>query len=784
MMTRKGWGLLAGFAALLVIGIALLLPRLPQLLENRIRSELEVFGVQGINLGKPFWGLTGAGTNTLTFSGQYDHWQYRIAIHSLQADYHWRTLLNGEIHSLSIGTLSGTVKQISNTAENNAQAIDLASIIANVEKLELPIARIEISHLAFAVQFDQGAANLAGKDFTLDSADKSLNGDFTLQAHLPNIGELPKTHLSTEKGEHPWIPTLGFAIGDDKEPFLRGRISLSPDTTPGHQQLKLIAALKHNDLQQLFPADSLPGILNGEQSALAATANIHAEIVIPGQVPPSLHGVTLGGNLDAALSINNSAELGLTDLHSQLKIGFHGTPEAIAIKLLEPLVFSTQLESSKWPEISTAFTWQETVATNINLASEHAIEIGFGSHPSVAGKNLALNLDIGEGSNSANARLNITDFSWQQELAVAGEGTLTLPFKGKPLPTISLQGSLGGNEAMAFMGTFAISDWQLSGTLSGKRDAQALSAKSHINLDSLPLLAKEISRLGLDPGEIALASGKGTLDLAATAPTSTHKQGEQRFTFAASNLSGLAKGIAFEDLNLSGTIANSSNWHSTKPLTIAVKTLGVGVPVRNISARLNLLKSTSFTQSHWQLSALTGEFFSGTFALKSQANIDFPPTGNRFTLLLSNLQLEEILRLYEAQGVSGRGVISGEIPVILESGGLHIDNGNLQSLGGGNIAFASDKSAAMGSTNPQLAMTLRLLEDFRYDSLGIEANFAPSGQLQLGVQLSGRNPAEFDGRQINFNINVEENMYDLYKVLSLSDEMTKKIENRLQKNRR
>ena len=66
------------------------------------------------------------------------------------------------------------------------------------------------------------------------------------------------------------------------------------------------------------------------------------------------------------------------------------------------------------------------------------------------------------------------------------------------------------------------------------------------------------------------------------------------------------------------------------------------------------------------------------------------------------------------------------------------------------------------------------------DLLSSEVELDQAGNLLLGLSLGGRNPNQFDGRQVNFNINLEQNLDPLLQSLRLSDTLVKKIEERLQ----
>ena len=76
-------------------------------------------------------------------------------------------------------------------------------------------------------------------------------------------------------------------------------------------------------------------------------------------------------------------------------------------------------------------------------------------------------------------------------------------------------------------------------------------------------------------------------------------------------------------------------------------------------------------------------------------------------------------------------------------------------------------------------MALDLLEDFQYQALSSEVRLDREGQLWLGLALAGSNPSLFDGRSVNFNINLEQNLDPLLQSLRLSDKLVERLEERL-----
>ena len=219
-----------------------------------------------------------------------------------------------------------------------------------------------------------------------------------------------------------------------------------------------------------------------------------------------------------------------------------------------------------------------------------------------------------------------------------------------------------------------------------------------------------------------------------------------------------------------------------KAVEIQLDQVSAGVNLDAINASVRLQPTADLTAGLWQVKDFSASLFGGELTLKEPAQIDLPDLGNRLTFQLSNIQLGEILALYAEQGISGQGVLNGEVPVLLEKAGVRIDQGHIDAeKPGGKISFVYDNSAALTQTNEQLAMALRLLENFNYDILKVNTNFLPTGDLTLMVNLTGNNPDEFDGQMVNFNVNFQENVFQLFRVLKLTDDLTEKIEKRLDK---
>lgn len=149
-------------------------------------------------------------------------------------------------------------------------------------------------------------------------------------------------------------------------------------------------------------------------------------------------------------------------------------------------------------------------------------------------------------------------------------------------------------------------------------------------------------------------------------------------------------------------------------------------------------------------------------------------------LAVSALNLSRILALYPQEGLYGDGVLGGELPIRFSQQQLHIDSGQLLSgAEGGVIRYQpTPEIALMGQQNPGIQLALDALTDFRYDLLALTLNYHPSGETEISARLKGHNPSWQQGRPVDLNLNIEENLLDLLRTLQLTGRVTDSIDRR------
>jgi hypothetical protein len=160
---------------------------------------------------------------------------------------------------------------------------------------------------------------------------------------------------------------------------------------------------------------------------------------------------------------------------------------------------------------------------------------------------------------------------------------------------------------------------------------------------------------------------------------------------------------------------------------------------------------------------------------------DLSGDGQRLDAHLRGLQLPLLLEAYPAEGLSGTGVIDGELQAQRTPAGISIEQGSLKAREpGGVLQFRSPKIQALGHSNPAMRLVAEALEDFHYDLLASDVRYGTDGKLDLTLKLHGRNPALEGGRPINFSVNLQEDIPALLTSLQLSDRVSETIQRRVQ----
>jgi hypothetical protein len=159
---------------------------------------------------------------------------------------------------------------------------------------------------------------------------------------------------------------------------------------------------------------------------------------------------------------------------------------------------------------------------------------------------------------------------------------------------------------------------------------------------------------------------------------------------------------------------------------------------------------------------------------------------SQFAIDIAHLDLARVVALEQQQGIDASGLLDGSLPVTLTPRGLSIADGQLHARPpGGAIRYqGTDSVRNMAAANPNLKLVLNALGNYQYDKLNVGVDYAEAGDLVLQLALAGRNPDWNAGQPIHLNVSITENIPTLLRSLSLSEEISGKVEKRMQEQSR
>lgn len=218
-----------------------------------------------------------------------------------------------------------------------------------------------------------------------------------------------------------------------------------------------------------------------------------------------------------------------------------------------------------------------------------------------------------------------------------------------------------------------------------------------------------------------------------------------------------------------------------RPAEITIDKVNVGVEMTNIEVK---------AQGEWELNKslpvaelrdLRCTVFGGMVTSQgARADMAHPPFS--MTLLANHLDLEEILKLEQQEGLGGSGLIDGSIPVTVTDRGLLVNDARFEARPpGGMIRYRASPEAAKTVTqaNASMQIVLQALNNFHYNVLQVGAQYGTDGMLNLRARLEGRNPDLKKSPPVHFNLTVQENVPALLKSLRLVQDIEESVEKKL-----
>jgi hypothetical protein len=211
---------------------------------------------------------------------------------------------------------------------------------------------------------------------------------------------------------------------------------------------------------------------------------------------------------------------------------------------------------------------------------------------------------------------------------------------------------------------------------------------------------------------------------------------------------------------------------TTRPATLSLETLEVGVPIEAIQAHFLV----DAARQQLILQTVEAHVFGGR-VWTEDAVYHAGSAHNRIDIGVDGLRLGQLLALAGYDAVEGSGRISGLLPADVSATGVVMERGMLAAKApGGVLRYSAEVTA---DTNPSLAPVIAALGNYHYNIFQVEADYLESGELVLEMLLRGHNPDYDQGRPIHLNLNITDNIPVLLKSLQsgrvIADTISKKL---------
>ena len=266
----------------------------------------------------------------------------------------------------------------------------------------------------------------------------------------------------------------------------------------------------------------------------------------------------------------------------------------------------------------------------------------------------------------------------------------------------------------------------------------------------------------------------GDVDIAANAAWGP----DQLTTSATIALAGV--GFGSEPAEVAGiegafTLSDLVNLKTDGVQTLKIGFLDPGLPLLNGTVRFSLPgdQTVQLDEAYWPL---TG----GVLRIRD-FSVPFDGAPTKVVAEVEGLDLAELAKHIDIDGLSAEGRLTGRIPVRFTPEGLVIDDARLRATEGGAIRYQSSIAVETLEASGQGAEILaQALEDFRFRVLEISMNGPLTGQIVAGAEIKGANPALYDGKAVELNVRLEGALRELLQSASVMNDLPDAIRDRVQ----
>ncbi len=146
-----------------------------------------------------------------------------------------------------------------------------------------------------------------------------------------------------------------------------------------------------------------------------------------------------------------------------------------------------------------------------------------------------------------------------------------------------------------------------------------------------------------------------------------------------------------------------------------------------------------------------------------------------------DVDLEQVFEFFDVEGLSGEGILSGDLPLIFEGGRARIENGLIQSQGPGVIRYVGQAAEQASAAGENAKVAFDFLRDLRFSEMEVSINGALDGEIRFGMRFEGVGDVTVRNRNVKdvpvlYRINLSVENIDLIRQANISEVIKSRIQ--------
>ncbi|MFT5210234.1 MAG: hypothetical protein ACI9CE_001959 [Flavobacterium sp.] len=300
-----------------------------------------------------------------------------------------------------------------------------------------------------------------------------------------------------------------------------------------------------------------------------------------------------------------------------------------------------------------------------------------------------------------------------------------------------------------------------------------------LQIPAARIQVSKLLKLGQVSADIKLSSGQ--IFLASDLAWIENEINRFSIELAVTDLGLIYQGYKLEGGQMDLALSGWPELRSSKPILVKADRLNIGTAILNPEVSFDAVASLAETRLKVEGHTLAGKMLGGS-VLSHDFDLSYTDAvlNGQIALMIDRFDLNKLLAL-EGKEFESSGYLSGSVPIQIRHGRLAFEGGAMAALSPGGIIQYQPRDGVAESLkkNQSLALVASAMSNFHYESLNIGLKYTPEGILFAKTSLKGSNPDYENGREIHFNLNLEENVSTLMKSLRLTQELADNLDKKV-----